>query len=149
MFLRTTSASFVQEITIMTKPKESPSKVHLDDLHFEHEQWKRELDFLKGEYQFFSRRLEEVAKRYTSMEVLKELEQFQNQIYLHKNAIDELLHKVNSHEHELASYAEAHPVAIDHVLFDDHQPLREQVEVNRNIVAEFKVNYHRFLSKWM
>jgi predicted nuclease with TOPRIM domain len=133
----------------MTKAQEITPKVHLDDLHFEHEQWKRELDFLKGEYQFFSKRLEEVAARYTNQEVLKELEQFQNQIYLHKNAIDELLHNVNSHEHELATYAQAHPVAIDHVLFDDHKPLREQVEINRNIVAQFKANYQRFLAKWM
>lgn len=58
------------------------SNLHIEDLHFEHAQWIRELKFLKDELKFFVARLEEVAVRYTSMEVLKELEQFQNKIYI-------------------------------------------------------------------
>jgi len=78
---------------------------------------------------------------------MKELEHFQNHIYLQKNAIDELKHKINLQEHELASFAEEHPVAVDRVLFDDHGPLREQVEINRDIVYQFKKDYQRFLAK--
>ena len=94
-------------------------------------------------------RLEEVAARYTSMDVMKDLEKFQNQIYIQGNAIDELIHAVNSHESEIAQYAKEHPVAIDHVLFKDHSPLRDRVETNRDIVNEFKKDYQRFLAKWM
>tara|TARA_B110000046_G_C12928455_1_gene370375 strand:+ start:318 stop:491 length:174 start_codon:yes stop_codon:yes gene_type:complete len=50
------------------------SKLHIADLHFKHTQWNRELKFLKDELKFFVARLEEVAVKYTSMEVLKELE---------------------------------------------------------------------------
>ena len=124
-------------------------RVHIDDLHFEHEQWKRELSFYKNEYKFFEARLEEIASRYTSMEVMKDLEHFQNQIYIHKNAIDELLHNINAHESELSRYAAEHPVAVDHVLFEDHKPLRESVDRNREIVADFKKEYQRYLAKWM
>jgi predicted nucleic acid-binding Zn-ribbon protein len=133
----------------MKKEMEQGPKAHIDDLHFEHEQWKRELNFLKDEYKFFTNRLEEIATRYTKAEVMKELEHFQNQLYIQKNAIDQLLHDINQKEHELASYAEAFPVAVDHVLFDDHKPLREQVNINRDIVTQFKSEYQRFLAKWM
>jgi hypothetical protein len=51
------------------------------------------------------------------------LDQFQNRIYLERNAIDELLHDINLLEKEIAKYAIEHPVAINHVLFNDHAPL--------------------------
>lgn len=132
----------------MTK-EERAERVHIDDLHFEHQQWVRELKFYKQEMGFFKDRLEEVAARYTSMDVMKDLEKFQNQMYIQGNAIDELIHDVNSHESEIAQYAKEHPVAIEHVLFKDHSPLRERIETNRDIVNQFKKEYHRFLAKWM
>lgn len=124
-------------------------RVHIDDLHFEHNRWKSELEFFKDEFQFFRARLEEIAARYTSMEVMKELEHFQNQFYIQGNAIDELIHDVNSHEHKIAEYAKEHPIAIDHVLFEDHKPLRDRIERNRELVHELKLEYNRYLAKWM
>ncbi len=133
----------------MKKEMARSPRMHIDDLHFEHEQWKRELNFFKEEYKFFTNRLEEIASRYTKAEVMKELEHFQNQLYIQNNAIDQLLHDIKANEHELATYAESHPVAVDRVLFEDHEPLREQVSINRDIVTQFKSEYQRFLAKWM
>lgn len=130
-------------------PEEKANRVHIDDLHFEHQQWVRELKFFKEEMGFFRNRLEEIAERYTSMDVMKELEKFQNQMYIQGNAIDTLIHDVNAHEHEISKYAEEHPVAIDHVLFKDHGPLRERIDRNRELVLQFKQEYQRFLAKWM
>jgi predicted RNase H-like nuclease (RuvC/YqgF family) len=124
-------------------------KVHIDDLHFEHQAWERELTFFKNELSFFTDRLEEVAARYTSMDVMKDLEKFQNHLMIQGNAIDTLLHDVNEHEHFLAKFSEENPVAVDRVLFDDHGPLRERMETNREIINEFKKDYQRFLAKWM
>lgn len=124
-------------------------RVHIDDLHFEHKTWINELQFYKDEMPIFQSRLEEIAKRYTSSEVLAELDQFQNRIYLERNAIDELLHDINLHEKALAKYAHEHPVAIDHVLFKDHAPLRDRVETNRAIMHELKTEFNRYLAKWM
>lgn len=125
------------------------SNLHIEDLHFEHAQWIRELKFLKDELKFFVARLEEVAVRYTSMEVLKELEQFQNKIYIESNILDKLIHDTNEHEHQLARYAKENPIAIDRVTFDDHSPLRERIERNREMQIEFKRDYLRFLAKWL
>ncbi|MEZ4720677.1 MAG: hypothetical protein R2813_02240 [Flavobacteriales bacterium] len=128
---------------------EKEKKVHIDDLHFEHQRWVKELKFYKDELPVFKSRLEEIASRYTDSEVLKELEHFQNQLYIHNNAIDELIHDINGHESEIAKYAESHPVAIDHVLFQDHAPLRDKIETNRRMVADLKQDFYKYLAKWM
>ncbi|MEQ9187333.1 MAG: hypothetical protein RLP15_06325 [Cryomorphaceae bacterium] len=125
------------------------SRVHIDDLHFEHQQWVRELRFFKDELAVFRNRLEEIASRYTSMAVMKDLEKFQNQIYIQGNALDQLIHDVNEHEHFIAKYAKENPVAVDRVLFEDHSPLRVRIDTNRAMVNDFKQAYLRFLSQWM
>jgi hypothetical protein len=129
--------------------KEREQKSHIGDLHFEHQQWVKELKFYKDELPVFQKRLDEIASRYTNKEVLKELDHFQNQILIHSNALDELIHEVNVHEAELAKYAEEHPIAIDHVLFHSHAPFRERIETNRQMVAELKRDFYKYVSKWM
>jgi hypothetical protein len=124
-------------------------KVHIADLHFEHQRWMSELKFYLDELPIFQSRLEEIAKRYTSAEVLAELDRFQNRMYLERNAIDELLHDINLHETEIAKYAQEHPVAIDHVLFNDHAPLRDRIETNRKMMNEMKQEFQIYLAKWM
>mgnify|MGYP003984482797 CR=1 FL=1 len=132
----------------MDNTKQSP-KVHIDDLHFEHMLWVKELKFFKDELDFFRGRLEEVAKRYTTAEVLKGIEHFQNQFYIQGNNVDTLMHDINLHESKIAQFAESHPIAIDHVLFTDHSPLRDRVETNRDILHDLKKEYQRYLAKWL
>jgi hypothetical protein len=38
------------------------NKVHIDDLHFDHKVWKRELNFYKDELMVFQNRLDEVGQ---------------------------------------------------------------------------------------
>lgn len=124
-------------------------RVHIDDLHFEHQRWISELKFFKDELKFYKNRLEEIAQRYTTTEVLKGLEHFQNQFYIQGNNLDELIHDLEQHEHELSKFAEANPIAVDHVLFEDHVPMRERVDTNRDIINDLKKEYQRYLAKWM
>lgn len=123
--------------------------VYLSDLHFEHTTWKRELSFQKDELGFLKRRLEEVVPKYTAQEVLGKAEQFQNKLIVHNEVLDTLLHDINGHEHELSSFAEAHPIAVDHVHFGDHVELRERVESQRKIYADYKKDFFRFLTETM
>lgn len=124
-------------------------RVHIDDLHFEHERWRKELDFYKDELPVFQRRLEEVASRYTDQAVLAELDHFVNQFTIQKIAFDELAHDIHAHEATLAKYAKEKPVAVDHVLFEDHEPLRDRMETARKIFADLKIEFNRYLAKWM
>lgn len=123
--------------------------IHMSDLHFEHENWKSELAFQKQELSFFKNRLEEVVPRYTDKSVLAEAERLQNQILIHQNITDELLHDVNSEEHNLSTFAKNHPVASDHVHFKDHTALRDRITTQRAIFNSFKQEFFRYLTETM
>jgi len=123
--------------------------IYLSDLHFEHQTWKKELAFQKDELVFFKKRLEEVVPRYTDKTVLAKAEQFQNQMIRHGEVVDTLVHDINAHEHELSDFAQEHPIALDHVHFDDHTSLRSKMESQRTIYADFKQQYFRYLTETM
>jgi len=126
-----------------------PVKVHLDDLHFEHQLWVNELKFYKDELVFFTKRLEEIAKRYTDRDVLLELERFQNKFLIQSKAVQDLIHDIKQHEKVLTKYALENPTAIEHVLFNDHTPIRSRMEITRNIMSDLKKEYQNYLRKWM
>lgn len=123
--------------------------IYLTDLHFEHEQWVKELDFFKQEVNVFENRLAEVSSRNTATEVRQQLESFQNQFIRQKEVIDELKHKIKGHETELSNYAKDNPVAIDRVHFDDHSGLREEMNTFRTIFNELKDNFYKFVVTWL
>ncbi len=125
------------------------NNVYLSDLHFEHKQWNSELMFWKDEIPTFENRLEEIVARYTSKDVLAKLEHFQNQLILHKDAIAILIKEIKKHEKELIQYAKDHPVAIDHVKFDDHSDLRGDMDTQRSMYSDMKKDFFDFVSKSM
>ena len=123
--------------------------VYLKDLHFEHKVWLNELKFYKEEVAIFEHRLDELVVRYTKMEVLAKLEQFQNQFIREKEVIDELRHSIKQHENGLAQFAEEHPIAIDHHYFNDHTGLRDEFVRFRELFAELKHEFLKYLAEYM
>lgn len=132
-----------------TKSIMKNNPIYLSDLHFEHKTWKSELLFQQDELKTFKSRLEEVVPRYTDTTVLAKAEQFQNKMIRYNEVLDQLIHDINTHEHTLSTYAKEHPVAIDHVHFDDHGGLRGKIKVQGEIHAEFKANFLRYLTEYM
>lgn len=128
---------------------ETTEKKHLDILHFEHEKWKSELNFYQDELMSYRNRLEEVSARYTDQEVLRELEQFQNQFILQNEVIDILIHDINEHENILVNNVKENSVASDHRLFGDHGGLRDRMETFLKIYSELKPEFMRYLTKYM
>lgn len=122
---------------------------YLSDLHFEHQLWNSKFDFYGDEVAIYENRLGEIANRYTSDEVLAQVEHFQNQFIRQKELIDELSHRVNKHEEALTQYVQENPTAVDHVKFRDHGALREEVSSFDKIYTELKSEFQRFSSKWM
>ena len=53
--------------------------IYNEDLHFEHEQWNRELDFWEDELLTFKHRLEEMFNKCSDKELLAKLDHFENQ----------------------------------------------------------------------
>ena len=120
--------------------------IYINDLHFEHKLWKGQLTFEKDELNILKHRLEEVVQRWTDREVLAKAEHFQNQFILHNEVLDTLIHGIKEHENELVKFALEHPVAMDHVHFEDHGGLRDKVETQRALFSELKKEFMRFLT---
>ena len=123
--------------------------VYINDLHFEHKLWLNQLKFNKDEIDIFENRLDELVVKNTDKEMLARLEQFQNQFIREKEVIDELAHKIRGKEQELAQFAEANPIAIDHYHFKDHKGLREDMSRFNEIFAVLKEDFFKYLAVWM
>ena len=123
--------------------------VHIDDLHFDHELWKKELDFYEDEIRIFERRLGEISVRWTDQDVLSQLERFQNQYIREKEVIDILQRDIKRREQALSIYAKEHAENIEDTNFEDHRELRERMFTFRKIYNELKHDFHNFIRKYM
>jgi hypothetical protein len=123
--------------------------IYNSDLHFEHQQWNKELAFWKDELKSFQNRLDELVIRWTDHEVLAKLDQFQNHFNIHKNKIDEFKENIHAHELNISKHFEANKNAIDRVHFKQHSKFREQIETQRDIYNDLKKRFFKFLSKYM
>ncbi len=126
----------------------SGTKKHIADLHPELKEWEAYTLFVKDEIRSFNKKLEEVAGNYTSKDVLAEVEHFQNQFIRQNEACDELLHELHLSEHVFAELSQKNP-ASNHVILNDHAPLRDKVDSHKQIFNELKHEYHNFLAKYL
>jgi len=129
------------------KTKQKP--IYIDDLHFEHTFWRRQLNFQKDELGIFTERLGEIVNRWTDKEVLAKAEHFQNAFIRHGEVIDTILHEINLEEDRLAEMAKGNPTAIDHVRFEDHADEREKVFQQVKLYDEMKLEFMKFLRHTM
>ncbi|RAJ04617.1 hypothetical protein [Arenibacter echinorum] len=120
-----------------------------EDLHFEHQQWNSELAFWKDELKSFKNRLEELINRWSSKEVLTQLEHFQNEFILHGKVIDELQETTEKHELRIAEQTKTGHEAMDITLSKKHVEFREKMETQRQIYTDLKKEFFRFLTKYM
>ena len=122
---------------------------YLSELHKEHIQWKKRLNFVKDEIRTYKNRLSEVVAKNTKTEVLSLAEHFQNQFIRHNEVIDTLLHDVNEEEHKIVMMAKANNVATDHRKADENDKLVDRMETFNKIYDELKNEYMDYLTKVM
>lgn len=118
-------------------------------MHFEHEHWRSELFFWEDELKTFKNRLSELVERYSSKEVLDQLEHYENQFVLHGAVIDDLLEEIEVHETQIASQTKYGKDALDTVFVKKHLDFRKRIETQRQIYADLKKDFFRFLSEYM
>ncbi len=121
---------------------------YLSDLHFENRLWLNQLAFCDDELEIYDTRLAELIEKNNSVDFASSAEALQNRLIRQNDVIDELKHEIRARESALASYAEVHPIAVDHVYFSDHQDIREKMERFTQLYAEFKDEFNRFTAKW-
>jgi hypothetical protein len=118
----------------------------INQLHFEHQLWIRELKFYKDELMVFNKRLAEVKDLYTDKEILSRSEHFQKQFAVENNIADALLLDLNGHEQFLADTAKENIATIDRRVFSDHPELRERMDNFVRIYRALRNEYMRYLS---
>jgi hypothetical protein len=119
------------------------------ELHAEHSEWLMKLDFYTSEISVMRKRLEEIASKNTSKEILAQVEHFQNQFILQKETIDEIRHSIKDHESYLEKRIDENPTASDHRSLNDHPKMRENVNGFEKIFNELRHEFNLFLSKVM
>lgn len=120
-----------------------------EDLHFEHRQWQSELAFWEDELKSFSNRLSELVTRWTKKEVLAQLEHYQNEFVLHDGIIDKLQEEIEVHETRIAGQSKTGQDALDTTMTKKHLEFRDRMETQRQIYADLKKEFFRFLTKYM
>jgi len=119
------------------------------DLHFEHENWERELDFWGDELKSFHLRLEELVNRWTDHKVLAEIEKFQNQFMIQEKEFDSIKDQIAMHEKNMAAHYEKNEDVLNEMFVSQHLALREVMETERNLYDNLKKDFFRFMTKYM
>lgn len=119
------------------------------DLHFEHETWQKELQFLKDEMRSFQNRLTEIEQRWTDENIRAKLEQFQNKFFIHKEKINELLDEIEGHEHTVSMNVNEDHDAVDMKGYEHHLEIRDRIETERLMYTDLKKRFFGFLSRYM
>ncbi|XLS30668.1 hypothetical protein ACJD0Z_07530 [Flavobacteriaceae bacterium M23B6Z8] len=123
--------------------------IYVEDLHFEHKNWYKELLFWKDELRSFNNRLEELVNRWTDRRVLAELEQFQNQFIIHRNTLNEFIEQINAHELSIAERLKSDDESLNITLCNMHNSFREKMDTERRLFQDLKKRFFRFLGKYM
>ncbi len=123
--------------------------IYNEDIHFEHQQWEKELEFWEDELRSFQNRLDELVNRWTDKTVLAELDQFQNKFLIHNRKIDDLKEEIHAHELNIAEHLKANENVLDRVHYKHHLNFRDKMENQRDIYTDLKKQFFKFLSKYM
>jgi hypothetical protein len=118
-------------------------------VHLMCEDWKRELDFFKTEIVYLRKRLEEVASKNTSKDVLVEVEHFENKFRIMSIHVDELKHDVNLKNESLLKEAAEKPNYINVKMIDEDIDLIELMNDTSSDFHSTKKDFYKFLSKSM
>ncbi len=120
--------------------------VYLNDLHFEHSTWLRELAFYSEELDILENRLAEVALKNTNDDIRNGVIDFQNRFVTLRNSMEVCKEQTQNHEHSLSEFAQDHPIAIEHRYFEDHTDLRDKMHDVAASYAAIKKDFMRFVS---
>lgn len=120
-----------------------------EDLHFEHENWNRQLNFWEDELRTFHNRLEELVMRWTDESVLTQIEKFQNKFLIQENTIDSVKNQIEMHETNMSEHYKINEDVLNKTLVDIHMTIREQMDSQREIYDNLKKDFFTFLTKYM
>jgi hypothetical protein len=119
----------------------------ISQLHDEHTDWLKRLDFYADELMIMKARIAEVVAKNTSKDILAQAEHFQNSFIVQKNNIDELRHSINDHDHYLENRVEENPVAADKRMVNDHPKMRDSLNSFESNFNNIRHELNKFLAQ--
>ena len=124
-------------------------KTSIYDQHSEHTEWLKKLSFYTDEVKIMQERLEEISSKNSALEVRKEIEHFQNQLFIQTKNMDEMRRAIKLDEKVIVANISENPVASDHRKTEDHKEEREKIEAFESNFNGLRNEFKEFLAKRM
>lgn len=105
--------------------------------------------FYTDEIKIMQGRLAEVAKKNTSKDVLAQVEHFQNQLLIQREALDTLKHEINLSNDLINKEIHKNETAVDHRKIEDHTVIRDNMGSFEKIFKSLRLEFNEFISKWI
>lgn len=119
---------------------------HITNLHSDS---LRGLDFYAQELVILQERLEEILADNTNKEVAEQVEHFQNEFIIHKNAIDELKSSIHENNNNIKDQISEFDGSVEKITISDNHNLHEDYLTEERLFNELRHEFYRFASKWM
>ena len=124
------------------------SEYFSNDLRYDHNIWENELNFYKKELGIFETRLVEMLNRRPSRDLLRELEQYQNQFIRQKEVVDNVNHKIHLYDDELKGIPAEIMLTIDSNEIAKHKELESDIRITRKLYFELRDRFSSYLEKF-
>jgi hypothetical protein len=125
------------------------TKDSIAHVHMLCEEWMRELAFYKSEIPYLRKRLEEIASKNTSAEIMKEVDHYENKFKIQSTHIDELIHDVKLKNESLLKEAAAKPNYINVKMIEADHNLLDLMSDTSSDFYQTKSSFYKFLSRTM
>ncbi len=124
-------------------------KASLAFLHHQITDWQRETDFYRHEISILEKRLQEVASKNNSHEILAHVEHFQNKFIITKEQLDILKHDLSKEQLGVEEKAKQTPEHINEKFVVRHYKMQERVKNFNSAFADLRFEFNSFLSRTM
>lgn len=125
------------------------SVLYNPNIGFEHQKWKEEIIFWKRELKSLNIRLSELISRWENKEVLVQIGNYQRQIILYEDIIEDLLESIEQQETRNSTKFNLGLFRGDAQLLKIHIELRSRMEVQRDLFSDLKKSLFRFIDKYL
>jgi hypothetical protein len=125
-------------------------KVSITHVNNEHNRWLRSMDFYKGEIGVLKEFLTEIAGKNTVVEVMAQVEHYENQFTVQLDNIKRLKHDIRANITIIAKEAEASKAGyIEDTLLTQHTQLGNNFDDLAYIITDLINSFRKFEGEWM
>jgi hypothetical protein len=107
------------------------------------------LDFYLDELKIMQERLDEIAAKNTGDDVVKKIDQFQDELIIHKGAIEQLESSIRHNTHYIKSELINGQPFVDAPLATEHDELNDAWLTEEKMINGLRHEFNRFAAEWM